>query len=571
MYTNRERGTALITVLMTAVLLMGVVTVTTQLALGSRKTGADDTRTFQSALQGESALADFLVWAQDNGQFLGSVPESCVDSNATQQLACTTRQWLATYPGYGGVTLKLAGIQLDGSNIVTMDVEASSVSGGSNTRIIQQYKSKKLDLKKLNIPSAVLSYPGVDVGGNASIGGAVLNLPLTDSDGLYTDFARAKTTAVTSLSRGTSVQVSVGGTSDQLRHMSRVSVGDYVRLPLADSAAGAVSSGKFGTFKVTAIAGTALTLEAVNVPSVSGSFSPYTASTQQPMDYVMNGVVSNTSNSLTLRTSETFVTGDQVAVKVGNVTYTATVSADGSSTALGTSVSVTGWLPSVPTIPEGTSIVKSTNAVVTGGDFNDCTATELISNNKCIRDVGGGLVGGLLTGTSGSSYALNPADDALFIKTFGMTPAELRTMAKVIPEANFNREAANLNGLTWLTNTGGSVNLNSQKLSGNGILIVDGDLTINQNQADECDMKGVIYVRGNLNIQGNLGLCGAIVVEGSVLDSTGMKVTGSDINNDTDFSGTGRKVQYDPEVLFDITAGSGKYSLSLEQGTWRQR
>ena len=83
-------------------------------------------------------------------------------------------------------------------------------------------------------------------------------------------------------------------------------------------------------------------------------------------------------------------------------------------------------------------------------------------------------------------------------------------------------------------------------------------------------MKGVIYVRGNLNIQGNLGLCGAIVVEGSILDSTGMTVTGSDAS-DTSFNGTGRKVQYDPTVIMDVTAGAGKYVLSLEPGTWRQR
>lgn len=567
---TREQGTALITVLMTAVLLMGVVTVTTQLTLGSRKTGADDTRTFQSALQGESALADFLVWAQDNGQFLGSVPAGCVSTNAISQLSCTTKEWLKTYPGSGGVNLKLAGIQLSGSNIVTMDVEASSTSGGSNTRILQQYKLKKLDLPPLNVPSAVLSFPGVDVGGNASIGGTVLPTSLPDGYGLFKNFARSTATSVTPLAKGSTMQVALSGDADQVRRLSRMRAGDYVQLPLANSAVGNLATPlQTGTFKITNNAGGALSLEAVQIPAAVGSFSPFMPKNETQLDYVMNGVVSAGAGNLTLRATETFIKGDKVAVKIAGVTYTATVTADGAANATSgnTSVSIGAWSPATPVIPEGTAVAKSTNAVVTSGDYNDCSTSALGVTNKCSTS---DLVGGLITGAAANAYAPSPLNDAMFIKTFGRTPAELKSMATVIPEANFDREAANINGLTWLSSSGGSVNLNNEKLRGTGILIVDGDLNINQNQADACDMKGVIYVRGNLSIQGNLGLCGAIVVEGSITDSTGMKVVGTD-GEDTKFSGTGRKVQYDPNVIMDITAGAGKYVLSLEQGTWRQR
>ncbi|MDK2011970.1 MULTISPECIES: hypothetical protein [unclassified Deinococcus] len=564
---TRDQGTALITVLMTAVLLMGVVTVTTQLTLGSRKTGADDTRTFQSALQGESALADFLVWAQDNSQFLGSVPAGCVNSNAVQQLSCTTKEWLKTYPGSSGVTLKLAGLQLSGANIVTMDIEASSTAGGSNTRILQQYKSKKLDLPPLNVPSAVLSYPGVDVGGNASIGGTVLPASLPDGYGLFSNFARSTATAVTPLSVGALTQVALSGDADQTRRLSRMKPGDYVRLPLAGGAAGSLATPlQTGTFKVTSNSGGALGVQAVQIPAALGSFSPFMPKNETQLDYVMNGVVSTAPGRLTLRATETFVKGDKVAVKIAGITYTATVTADGSASGDNTSVSIGSWSPATPVIPEGTAVAKSTNAVVTSGDYNDCII-DALGTKKCTTD---NLVGGLITGAAANTYAPSPLNDAMFIKTFGRTPAELKAMATVIPVSNFDREAANINGLTWLTSTGGSVNLNNEKLRGTGILIVDGDLNINQNQADACDMKGVIYVRGNLSIQGNLGLCGAIVVEGSITDSTGMKVIGTDAT-DTKFSGTGRKVQYDPQVILDITAGAGKYVLSLEQGTWRQR
>lgn len=564
---TRDHGTALVTVLMTAVLLVGIVTVTTQLTLGSRQTGADDTRTFQSALQGESALADFLVWAQDNGQLLGSVPASCVNSDALTQLACTTRQWLTGYPGSGGVNLKLAGLHLSGSNIVTMDIEANSTSGGSTTRILQQYKLKKLDLPPLNVPSAVLSYPGVDIGGNASIGGTVLPASLTDGYGLFSNFARSTATAVTSLAPGTVTQVALSGNADQLRRLSRLKAGDYVRVPLASSAAGALATPiQTGTFRVVTSGGGALTLAAVQVPGAAGSFIPYMPKDETPLDYVMNGVVSAAPGSLTLRATETFVKGDKVAVKIAGVTYSATVTGDGLKSGDDTTVSVGPWMPGTPVIPEGTALAKSTNAVVTSGDYNDCV-TDALGTKKCSTD---SLIGGLITGAAANAYAPSPANDAMFIKTFGRTPAELKAMATVIPEADFDYAAANINGLTWLTSGGGSVNLNNEKLRGSGILIVDGDLTINQNQADACDMKGVIYVRGNLNIQGNLGLCGAIVVEGSITDTTGMKVIGTD-TTDTKFNGTGRKVQYDPTVIMDVTAGAGKYVLSLEPGTWRQR
>ncbi|MFD1734850.1 type II secretion system protein [Deinococcus malanensis] len=81
--------------------------------------------------------------------------------------------------------------------------------------------------------------------------------------------------------------------------------------------------------------------------------------------------------------------------------------------------------------------------------------------------------------------------------------------------------------------------MNNEKVQGTGILIVDGDLTINQTTAEvnSCGFKGIIYVRGNVDIRGNLQLCGAIVVEGSILSSDGLTVTGVD-DDDSDFGGT---------------------------------
>ncbi|MFD1729882.1 hypothetical protein ACFSC4_30760 [Deinococcus malanensis] len=114
----------------------------------------------------------------------------------------------------------------------------------------------------------------------------------------------------------------------------------------------------------------------------------------------------------------------------------------------------------------------------------------------------------------------------------------MKPLASVFTEAQFDGDVS---GLTWVTGTAGDrdINMNNEKVQGTGILIVDGDLTINQTTAEvnSCGFKGIIYVRGNVDIRGNLQLCGAIVVEGSILSSDGLTVTGVD-DDDSDFGGT---------------------------------
>jgi hypothetical protein len=151
-----------------------------------------------------------------------------------------------------------------------------------------------------------------------------------------------------------------------------------------------------------------------------------------------------------------------------------------------------------------------------------------------------------------------------------MTPSELKAKANVITEPQFGAAGGIVNGLMWMTqNSNGSTNLNSEKPTGSGILIIEGDFTLNQNSATECALSGLIYVRGNLNIQGNLQMCGSIVVEGSILDTAGNVVSWE--NDPSQFAGNGRKVTYDPDALFDAVSGAGEYDFTANTGTWRQR
>lgn len=560
MNQQRESGAAaIVTVLMTAILLMGVVTVTAQMTVSTRRTASDDTRSFQSLLATESALSGFLVWAQQHARELGKVG-TCTQSSPAAQQTCLLEAWLATYPSGTGITLRVVDLQLSSSGgISAVDIEAAGTSRGASSRVLQQYTLTKLDLKPLNIPAAVVSYPGVDIGGNSQIDGKSISTSLSNSDGLYLNYGRATRTSTGLLTPGSTTTLNLNGDAEQQKRTARLRPGDYVQLPLATGPAGTLSSPVVkGRFRVVSNAGGQLSVEAL---SLSGVATPYLPSSETPLDFVMNGLITSQPGRLTMRSTETFITGDTVAVKVGAVTYTTTVTSPGTTDATGTtSIGIGNWSPSAPPTPigstlEGLPVVKSTRGVITAGIYDGGKYAP---------------AGGVLTGGLGAEFAPSPLNDAMFIKTFGMSPAELKGMAEVIPESEFGREEAQLKGLTWLTGTGGSVNLNNEKLSGKGILIVDGDLTLNQNQTTECGLQGVIYVRGNLRIQGNLGLCGAIVVEGSILNSEGTVVTGVDYS-DTVFSGTGRKVTYDPQVLFDITGGSGTYNVALQPGTWRQR
>jgi Tfp pilus assembly protein PilX len=582
---QHQSGMALIVqVLFTAVLLMAIIAATTQLALGTRRSSANDVAAYQAVLASESAQNAFVprsitvanfnaparckltktecvtfyttameTWLQKANaaaQKVGSV--ALANGSATLSLVSNSVT-VALVDGTGPGTLKPAEWTMTG-----VDIESTSTAANSGARVLQRYAAVKKDLPPLDIGAAVISHPSVVLKGASEVHGQ--GLGQAGNDGIYQDLFKVKAmdNGATSLTLGSPIDVQV--TSGQNR-VNQAPVGSYLRLPLLGSLGNALNA--YGTFKVTQNFGSSLQLTPINLPTgVTANLGAQAASA----DFVYNAITAISGNNLTVRNTQTFVKGDTIAFTQNGITYKGTVSTapvDGFEEST-KNITVSSWTPPLPgTVTtasmQGSPVTKSTLGVITAGTFDPGKTAPI-----------GGYLDAANAPATVSQMAPDPLNDKLFIKTFGMTPSELKAKANVITEPQFGAAGGIVNGLMWMTqNSNGSTNLNSEKPTGSGILIIEGDFTLNQNSATECALSGLIYVRGNLNIQGNLQMCGSIVVEGSILDTAGNVVSWE--NDPSQFAGNGRKVTYDPDALFDAVSGAGEYDFTANTGTWRQR
>lgn len=600
---NRDAGAAVIvTVLFVGIVLIGILTITSSLSIRSRSNTANEAMAFQAVLASESGVNSFLSRSNRIAPYGGSTPTTCPAATSTETPAqaadrflCSFNAWLATsfQTGATAANVEAVGnftVSDDNTAQVTLtaikaevtstlpyklkaiELQATSTVSGSSTRVLQRFTALKNELGYPNLPGAVTSWPSVDLNGNAEIAGYTTEN--TSNDGILQNRMYVTRQNGNALAVGTPVTVNIGTDSVSQAYSSQATVGSYVRLPL-NNLTGTLTGTQYGIFKVINNSATALSLEPVSLPSILGGGTIKAGSVG--LDLIMNGLKTydSAANRLNIVAREMFVKGDTVSITVNGTRYVNTIE----STALnpdGTqavTVTANGWksnstsspstytavsTPSNTFFNEGSVVTKSTNAVVTAGTFEGggSTATS----------------GGILTGsTGGTSLVPSPYDNTLFIQTFGMTPNQLKSMSTLWTADTFNGA---MNGLNWVSSTTGSINANSSKMTGTGVVVFAGDLTINQSGgggADgSCDFKGIIYVRGNLNIQGNLELCGAIVVEGSIVSADGLTVTNTDAD-DTDFAGTGRKVSYNPDYIMDAVAGAGNYAFTPVVASWRQR
>ena len=548
MSKSREAGfSSILIILMTAVVLIGVLTTTITITLGQRKNSSNELAAYTAVLASESGQETFKARAASKPfaaatiTCLGKTTQECKLIYTNLLTPYLASLGTVTTPN-GQTTLSVASVNVAGDGSLTgVDVLSTSQSGNDAARIIRSYSSARLNVAFPRVPGALTSYPGVNISGNATVDGRTVTDPA--NTGLISDFMTVQNTSAAVLLPGTPVSVTVN--PQDTSRLSQLKIGQYVRLPtLLNGLPGANA-----TFKVGGMTGNQLNLLPVQVPSPQSTL----ASGSLALTNVLNGVASSLGTQLTVSAVETFAPGDQVSVTVAGIQYTTTVTAVN-----GNAITTQAWPAGTPTVlPEGTALVKSTNAVVTAGTYSGSAKQATAPGN-------------IVSGVTGGQLITSPVNDALFQQLLGMTPTALRRDSSIFTSANF---PGAVSGLTWLdTGSTQSINLNGQpKLTGKGLLVVDGDLLLNQNGSStgSCDFSGVLVVRGNLRLQGNIQICGAVIVEGAVLTLDGLNATGID-STITDVLGTGQKVTYDPAAIMDALNGAGPYAFT-GTGNWRQQ
>ena len=216
-------------------------------------------------------------------------------------------------------------------------------------------------------------------------------------------------------------------------------------------------------------------------------------------------------------------------------------------------VTVSWVAGSPPTqLPEGTPL-----AVEVYGVYTACTFTPHRNNPHDIQAIDFST-GANLPAPSPMAPAEDDRVDSLFYRTFGVTKASfLASMPTSNVLADSRSLPSPLGGQTYVSYDG---NL-QQALCGTGIVVViANDVVYN---ASNCEFRGLLYIVGDLRMQGNVNMFGAIVVEGLVTT-----------DDDTEVTGAGRdpRIQYDRNALLDAARSfpvSG--GLQRESGTWRQQ
>ena len=542
---RRESGfSSVLIVLMTSVVLIGVITTSATVAYTQRQDSSNEVASYAAVLASESGQETFM--ARSSQQPFASTTPVCSGSVSCSQVAYTGQlntyaQSLGAISTLGGqAALQVSSVKVAGDgSLAGVELVSTSRSGSDVSRVLRSYTAQHLNLKFPNVPGALTSYPGVDLGGNTTIGGRTVTDPA--NTGTIAGFVSVTGTPGGMLSVGTPLNVTVS--SADLTPAGQLRPGQYVQLPVAPLNGSPATS---ATFRVNNLTGSVLNLTPVSLPLGLSSMPAGT----QPMTNVMNGVVSSFGTQMTVNSLEGFFPGDSVTVTVAGVPFTTTV-----TVVNGSALTLAPWPAGTPAaFPEGTVVVKSTNAIVTAGGYSASMGQATSP-------------GAVLTGATGGQLISSPLNNALFQQLLGVSPATLQSYSTVYTPSSF---PGAVSGLTWLqTGAAQRVQLNgTPKLTGSGVLVVDGDLSINDN-GGTCAFSGVLVVRGNLDMKGNIEICGALIVEGVVVTQNGQNVTGLD-GTDTAVNGTGQKVRYDPVAILKALAGAGPYAFQ-NAGNWRQQ
>lgn len=218
------------------------------------------------------------------------------------------------------------------------------------------------------------------------------------------------------------------------------------------------------------------------------------------------------------------------------------------------------WAPAPGFLREGTVIRREVPAGVTAG-ICPSPDDDKVFDGDCV---------------SGQTTELAN----LFVKTFGASIDAVSSIAQHIPIPSGNQEGnqevvMESNIIKWMTLGTGALNLKG--LRGAGVLVIDNRSGANLTLNVDNEMEGLIYVIGDVSLQGNALSRGAIVSDGDIeiLGAEGELVF--DENDGWTSVGGTMDLHYDPVALqrnvSNITMPSTQPpSLGASvPGTWRIR
>lgn len=557
---RQEEGIALVVVLLfTTIVLTIVVSTTATLAIGARGGGANERVAYQALLASESGLNTFAQRAsslpliyQYRGNFTPAELESWLTSLQTAALA-TGNQSINlrsfTAGADGTATLKF---EAAAGNNVSLSVTGMTSSGA--TKVVLQ------DYERIPTPAyfpseaPLKSYSNVNVKANAQVVG---------SDGLTS--SGMITVAAINQSGGVSVPAAAAPPSVSMNVTPTLgtgklvlSAGDYVQVGTNSSI----------RYKVEALAGSQVTLKALKPTTSTITLANTTAVNR--IDVAVTQTFAPSSQVAEIKVSDPglFDVGSKIYVK-----NDAGQDMQGQVTAINATTKTLSvqWItsPSSTPISEGTPIRYDVKSVVSGyGITGDATN---IPNGSTPDDP-----------RMRNMNPFNPnSNPDLFTYTFRQTKNQMLAAAPYTGWLQPKPDFANSGYVNGLTFYDGTLNLSGSKnLCGAGVLIVKGDLTVN----GTCDagFRGVIYVMGDYDQQGNSVITGSVIAEGAeqskvgtecVANPTGTGGTGGNIC-DTQIAGTGQgsgKIIYDRATLLEMGTLVAPPTFRAVQSTWRQR
>lgn len=519
---RRCQGFAVPVVLLVgAVILVSVVTAASVTALGSRINVADEKAAYQALLAAESGINTFLPRTSQVSY------SSTIDEDELN--GWLSSNGFTSYNLTDSVTVSLQVVDVNAAaNSFTVQ-STGSVSGGRALKVVLQDYSMDIFNGNLGIsaPAALTSLPKVTLNGNAKINGL-------SSNAEDWEFSVGDTSVNTFAHEGGFDLLVSSGVIESVGTR-----GGYVD----------INSQRYR-------------IETVDAESSSLSLTPVNSNSSVEINegsevtYIPYAVAQEVASTSADGTSTVKVTNaDQF--RLGDTVYIG--SYIGKITGISDEFLEVEWNGAMPgsgaAILEGTTIRREVLGAISEKNIDP--------GNSKNSDIFPGYA---------ENQPLPEAGDELFLSIFGITKQQMQQAAaeqgQLYSSWDSVADKAELSGITYIQ-SGSSKTID---FCGTGILVVEGDL---KTQNSKCDQfRGLIYVMGDWQEQGDRELVGAVVVEGDIVsDICAGEVESASSGCISDINGKGDKITYDPLTLIEIGADVS-YSTGVfaeVPSTWRQR